>query len=359
MKDVLIRDFEQITQYIPDKKSLYKTKWLITGVTGMIGSYLLSFLSWLNEKELNKTMSIVATHRSDIDASHPNIGILLEKEFIEFRKIDLNTGFNFEDNDNFNFVLHCASNASPKTYLADPISTINANVKATQDMLEYFKNQKEFRTFIYFSSGEIYGEPNTIPTPEEYIGTTNHLSSRACYVESKKFTETLCWNYYKQYKLPVKIIRPVHAYGPGFKKNDGRVWADFITKALAGENIIILGDGLSRRGFCYLADAVVQIFAVIQKGKNGETYNIGNEEHISIKDLAEVIKNIAIAKHKKRIDIQIKNSLPEHLKGSPQVSCPAVQKVKKLSLCLATNLNNGLEKTMYWYSLQKNIKEFE
>src|SRR5690606_5181737 len=114
----------------------------------------------------------------------------------------------------FDFIIHAASNASPQSYLRDPIGTVNTNVRATQKLLDYATHGKNLRKLLFISSGEVYGDPNLIPTPESFIGSTDHLGSRSCYVESKRFGETLCFNYSKSFDIPITIIRPVHVFGP-------------------------------------------------------------------------------------------------------------------------------------------------
>lgn len=351
MEKILLEDFKLINQYIIDKEAFIGSRWLVTGSTGMIGSYLLSFLSWLNEKELGGSIEITAFHRSELSSDDHNLGHLLKKKHIKFRQIDLSNDFELSQDDNYNYVIHAASNAAPKSYLEDPIGTINTNVKATQIMLEHFKQSSGLRAFLFVSSGEVYGSPDisNIPTPEDYLGITDNLSQRSCYVESKRFAETLSLNYFMRYAVPVKILRPVHVFGPGFREDDSRVWADFIIKAVSGENIEILGDGLSRRGFCYLADAITQVLAVLQKGNPGEVYNIGSDEHFSIKDLATAVSEGA----GNNIKILIKNNLPNYLQGSPQISCPSVRKVRELSPLLKTTLHEGIQKSVNWF---KNVK---
>lgn len=356
INSVLLADFKQMLTYSSTVNFLYGTRWLITGATGMIGSYFLSFLSYLNDVKLNHSMSITVFHRNHIGENHQNIGHLIEKEYINFIKVDLGTEFIFQDADSYDFIVHAASNAAPNIYLNDPIGTINTNVRTTQNLLEHVKESKRLKAFLYFGSGEIYGNPDirNIPTVEDYAGVTNHLGPRSCYVESKRFAETLCWNYMKEYNIPVKIIRPVHVYGPGFRENDSRVWADFIIRATLGKTIVILGDGLSRRGFCYLSDAVLQMLAVIQQGNMGEVYNIGNDTHISIKELADIIAR----KSESKVAVEIKNQLPTYLQGSPEVSCPSISKVKQLMPILNTNIEDGIEKSLTWFlSLQRNHNE--
>ena len=156
----------------------------------------------------------------------------------------------------------------------------------------------------------------------------------------------MCSNYYRIYHSPIIIIRPIHVYGPGFAKDDSRVWADFIRKAVNGEDIQILSDGTARRGFCYIADAVSQIISVFQNGKPGEVYNIGNDHHVSIKDLADVVA----VQSGNQIHVVIKNEVPDYLKSSPQISCPDVNKVKSLSPhIINTDLNEGIKRTMEFY----------
>jgi nucleoside-diphosphate-sugar epimerase len=313
----------------------------------MICSYFLAFLCWLNEEELGGSMRITAIHRSDLDASDPNVGFLLGKEYLTFRRVDLGREFALSADDAYDYVLHGATSAAPRGYLADPVGTINVNVLATRTMLEHFRAGSRLKSFIYVSSGEIYGNPDSahVPTPEEYLGTTDHLTPRSCYVESKRFTETLCWNYARQYQVPVQIIRPVQVFGPGFREHDSRVWVDFIVNACHGRDIEILSDGTARRGFCYQADAVTQLLAVIQRGELSGVYNIGNDEHISIRELAEIVAGLS--PHPVRVNVQ--NNLPGYLQGSPQISCPSIGKVRALSPLLKTGMAEGLKKSFDWF----------
>jgi len=188
-----------------------------------------------------------------------------------------------------------------------------------------------------------------IPTKENYIGSTNHLSERSCYVESKKFSETLCINYFRKYNLPVKLVRPVHIYGPGIRLNDGRVWADFIKNAYEGKNITILSNGRASRGFCYISDAIVQLWSVLLLGKNGEVYNIGNNsEEITIKELAEIIAKI----FNKNIEVIIESKNLLYLKDSPQNSCPDMAKtLTEFGLRNEIRIKKGLKRTIKWVKL--------
>lgn len=355
LNPVLAEDFVRIASLLPNRGALAGSRWLITGVTGMICSYFLSFLSWLNETELNSSLRVTAIHRGDLEAGDPGIGYLLDNKYIDFRRIDLGTDFRLLAEDDFDHVVHGATSAAPRGYLADPVGTISVNVLATRIMLEHFRSRTSLKSFLYMSSGEIYGNPDNahVPTPESYLGVTDHLGPRSCYVESKRFTETLCMNYFWQYQVPVKIIRPVQLFGPGFRETDSRAWIDFIAKTYHGEPIEIHGDGTARRGYCYLADAVTQIMAVIQNGENGAVYNIGNDEHISIRELADIIASFG--DHPAQVLVQ--NSLPDYLLGSPQLSCPSIDKIRGLAPLLKTGVKEGMNRSYDWFASTASKKE--
>ncbi|MBA2942394.1 NAD-dependent epimerase/dehydratase family protein [Paenibacillus sp. CGMCC 1.16610] len=347
MNRILANDFLEISKHIKNKDQFKNTKWVITGSTGMIGSYLVSFLSWFNKEFLNHSLSIIATYRNELNAFHPILKEIYSDKLINFKKIDVGTEFDLPELKFVDFVIHTASNAAPQSYISDPIGTINANIRATEYILDQLKDSVYLKSFLYISSGEIYGNPSleNVPTRETYIGETDHLSLRSCYVESKKFAETICYNYYRTFNIPVTMVRPIHVYGPGFKENDSRVWADFIIKATKENHIEILGDGTPRRGFCYISDAILQMINVLVYGRPGEAYNIGNSHHISIKDLA----NVVAASCSRSVSVYVKNELPEYLKTSPQISCPDMKKTSELGKLFSTDIEVGIARTISWY----------
>lgn len=350
---ILHSDFEEIERYI-NYDDFLKSKWLITGGTGMIGSYIVAFLGWLNKKK-NLQMSVTIISRSKKLNNHHILQSLINTDFLKVQYLDLSDNFQIPKLETYDYVMHAASNASPNLYLNNPISTISTNVKATQILLEQLKLNGKLKCFLYVSSGEIYGEPTTIPTPETYVGTTNLESNRACYVESKKFAEVLVRAYNKEYNMPVKIVRPIHVFGPGFKESDGRVWADFINSSVKFGKIEILSDGMAQRGFCYAASAVTQIFSVITEGKVGTSYNIGNDHPTTILALAEEIKKIVSNLLGKNVDIKVNGEKNYYTKESPNISCPDISKVLSLqSSNLHINLNEGLSRTINWFSSKKN-----
>ena len=153
------------------------------------------------------------------------------------------------DIDDFQFVIHAASIASPTFYRKYPIETMDANVNGLRALLEYARRQQQrglpVEGFLFFSTSEIYGDPTPedIPTPETYRGNVSCTGPRACYDESKRYGETLCVNFAQQYALPIKIARPFNNYGPGLKITDRRVLPDFARDIFAGRDIVLLSNG--------------------------------------------------------------------------------------------------------------------
>ena len=169
-------------------------------------------------------------------------------------------------------------------------------------------------------------------------------------------------NFYYKYNIPVKIVRPVHIYGPGLRLNDGRVIADFLKDGLMGKDINILSDGGATRAFCYISDATIAFWFVLLNGINGQAYNVGNDkEEISIKKLANIIVQI----FDNKISIKFSSNKGfSYLKGSPSRSCSSVNKLRKhLSYEPKICLKEGLLRLKKWYQnnwkLEKKVKNCE
>lgn len=187
------------------------------------------------------------------------------------------------------FVVHAASHASPKYYAADPVGVLSPNVFGTRALLELAREKKS-RKFLFLSSMEVYGAvpEERQPILETEPGSVDPLAVRSCYAESKRMGEALCLAWRRQHGVPAVIARLFHTYGPGMALDDGRVFADFVADAAAGRAIAVRGDGLDRRAFCHLDDAVAGLLLLLEKGAPGEAYNLGNDEAESgVRELAE------------------------------------------------------------------------
>lgn len=189
------------------------------------------------------------------------------------------------------YIIHAASYASPRYYLTDPVGILQANLAGTAAMLELARGTRG--KLLFFSSSEVYGQTERIPTREDDYGYLDPTAVRSCYAESKRAAETMCACWAHQHGVHATIVRPFHTYGPTVTLDDGRVFADFVSDVIAGRDIVMKSEGLAQRAFCYVADAIEGFFTILLKGASGQAYNIGNDrEEISIRGLAETLSGL-------------------------------------------------------------------
>lgn len=189
-------------------------------------------------------------------------------------------------------VLHLASPASPVHYRQFPIETMLANSVGTQRLLELARERRA--RFVFASTSEVYGDPLVHPQPETYWGNVNPIGPRACYDESKRFGEAMTVEYGRRLGVNVSIIRIFNTYGPNMNVDDGRVVPVFGTAALEGRPMPVHGDGRQTRSFCYVSDLVDGLLRVaFDDGANGEVFNIGNPEEVTVLELAAAVAEAA------------------------------------------------------------------
>jgi nucleoside-diphosphate-sugar epimerase len=226
-------------------------------------------------------------------------------------------------------------------------------------LLDYSRRQAEkgepIEGLLYYSSSEIYGDPDPahIPTDETYHGNVSCTGPRACYDESKRYGETLCVNFSRQYDLPIKVARPFNNFGPGLKISDRRVIPDFARDIFAGRDIVMLSDGSPTRTFCYVADAVAGYYRVLVNGRNGEAYNIGVESpEISMLDLAGLL--VGLAKRHFNYNRQVvhqESDAKDYLVDNPNRRCPKIGKARaEIGYSPGIALEEGLKRSLLWYS---------
>ena len=259
---------------------------LITGAYGMIASYVVFMLIFLNEYH-NASIQIYALCRNK-EKAMARFGNYFNKNYFHYVESDLLNGI--PQDISVDYIIHAASFASSQFFGTDPVGTVQPNVFGTYGLLEYAKN-KQVTSFLYVSSGEVYGSTDVEKVKEDHFGSSNPLDIRYCYGESKRMGECFCKCFSHQYQVPVKIVRLGHTYGPTMNlSTDKRVFAEFVSNVVAGNNIEIKSDGSPMRAFCYIVDAVAGFFTVLFKGINGEAYNIANFDGlISIRDLAKTL----------------------------------------------------------------------
>ena len=319
-------------------------KVLITGVTGMLASYIVDVLLIYNDRLMNNGDRICITGMArDKDR--------VARRFANWRdRKDLN--FIIQDvveplatSETFDYIIHAASNASPKFYKTDPVGTLMANIEGTRNLLSYAQNHK-IESFLFFSSGEVYGNPTgrNYKFNEDSFGALNPVELRSCYAEGKRAGEAMCVAWCSQYGIPVKIVRPFHVYGPGMKLDDGRVFADFVSDIVHKRDIIIRSDGLARRAFCYISDATQAFLKVLLFGENGVPYNIGNPEaEISIGELATMLINLyPELSLKVRYDYPKENYMP----SDTIAVVPDIQRIKQMGWEPTVSIKTGFQKTI-------------
>ncbi|WP_411680377.1 NAD-dependent epimerase/dehydratase family protein [Clostridium thailandense] len=331
---IVLEDMQYIYNNLSqaEKNKFKKSKILITGCAGFLGYYFMNF--FLNKKEELGIESVTGLDNFKLGKAPWLYQILNENKDVKIYDFDI-TKDNIEktgDDCQYDFIIHMASIASPVFYRKYPIETLDANVWGLRRLLNLYKD-KEIKGFLFFSSSEIYGDPlpNFIPTPEEYNGNVSMLGPRACYDEAKRFGETICYLFAKQYNLPITIARPFNNYGPGMRLNDKRVPADFAKAVSENKDIVMFSDGNPTRTFCYIADAIIGYLKVLTHGKF-DYFNIGiDTPEISVKELAGIYREKAKEIFGNSINIKFEvASDKEYLINNPSRRCPVIGKARKL-----------------------------
>jgi len=188
-------------------------------------------------------------------------------------------------------IYHLASRASPADFTDFPVRIALTNTEGTRFLLDHALEHDA--TMLFASTSEVYGDPEVHPQPESYTGNVNIRGPRGCYDESKRFGETLTVAYNDAYDLDVRTVRIFNTYGPRMRPDDGRVVPTFLSQALGGDDITVYGDGSQTRTFCYVDDMVDGLRAVMQTdGMKGDVVNIGGENEISIRTLADHVLGV-------------------------------------------------------------------
>lgn len=342
---IVTADLESVTSQYPIPWHQLKEKTvLITGAAGFLAAYMVETLLFLNEtQQLNVTVIAVVrnrngfTQRFNHHQNRPDLICLVQdisSPLQADRKVD--------------FIIHAASQASPKYYATDPVGTLSANSIGTAHLLELARLH-HVQSFLYFSSAEVYGETVRVPTAESDYGYLDPLAVRSCYAESKRMGENMCVSWYHQYGVSTKIVRPFHTYGPGMRLDDGRVYADFVADVVSGRDIIMKSDGLARRSFCYLADATAGFWMVLLNGVNAQAYNIGNPNgEISILDLANLVAGLY---PEKQITVRLeqRKESEDYLPSQISVTCPDITRARSLGWRPITSIQNGFRNTIESY----------
>ncbi|OHD11002.1 MAG: NAD-dependent dehydratase [Spirochaetes bacterium GWD1_27_9] len=310
-------------------------KILVTGGAGFIGSHLC-------EKLLNEGNEVICVDNF-FTGSKKNVTHLLDNNNFELIRHDIVFPIFLEVDEIYNF----ACPASPVHYQFNPIKTMKTSVLGAMNMLGMAKRVKA--KILQASTSEVYGDPDVHPQPESYKGNVNTIGIRSCYDEGKRCSETLFFDYNREHKVKIKVIRIFNTYGPKMHPQDGRVVSNFIVQALTNRDITVYGKGDQTRSFCYVSDLVDGIVKMMNSrdGFLGPV-NLGNPCEFTILELAK--KVIEFTGSKSKI---IYNELPQ---DDPKQRQPIIDLAKKeLNWEPKVPLNEGLKKTIEYFD--KVLKE--
>lgn len=313
---------------------------LVTGGAGFIGSHLCESLL----KDGYKVFCV----DNFVTGNKANVSHLLENE--NFTLINADVTKRLPDiltDSEIGYIFHLASPASPNelspmSYVNHPLETMDVNSIGTRRMLRLSK--KWGSKFLFASTSEVYGDPKEHPQKESYWGHVNPNGIRSCYDESKRFGEALTFVYQRSFQVNTRIIRIFNTYGPRMDPQDGRAIVNFAVQALKNEPMTVYGNGKQTRSFCYVSDLVVGICKAMFTDKTeGEVFNLGNPEELTILQLAEKIKKATKSKSK-----IVFSDLPV---DDPDKRKPDISKAKKL-LAWQPKINfaTGLEKTLSYFN---------
>lgn len=340
LDEIIIDDLDNLVTRLNLKSGFFKDKkFLVTGGAGFLGSWVCDVLIKLNAKVLcqdNFSSGLMF-----------NIEHLKNNENFELIKQDVRSEKQISTIDG---IIHMASRAAPEDYNKNQVETLLTNSEGIKNVLDLAR--KYDCQCLFTSTSEIYGDAEKIPTPEDCRGHVNSIGLRSCYDEGKRYGEALCMAYYREYGVKVKIVRIFNTYGPRIRPDGqyGRALSRFSLNALNNDNIVIYGDGLQTRSFCYVTDTILGILSFFAENTTQKVINLGNENEITINKLAEIIIKITNSKSK----IIFKEKMPD----DPKRRRPDISIAKTILRWNAeTSLESGLEKTIKWILENKMIYE--
>jgi UDP-glucuronate decarboxylase len=309
--------------------TLARKRVLVTGGAGFLGSHLCEALVAGGHDVL--CVDNYFTGRRE------NVQALLPHPRFELMRHDVTFPLYVEVDEIYNL----ACPASPVHYQFDPVQTTKTSVMGAINMLGLAKRTKA--RVLQASTSEVYGDPALHPQPETYRGNVNPLGPRACYDEGKRCAETLFFDYRRQHRMPIKVVRIFNTYGPRMHPDDGRVVSNFIMQALRNQDITVYGDGSQTRAFCYVDDLIEGVVRTMAtpEAVTGPI-NLGNPQETPVRALAERI--VALTNSRSRL---VYRPLPE---DDPLQRCPDIALAKRLlDWRPATSLDDGLARTVAYF----------
>lgn len=340
--DLYLEDIRYVASLNLPWEKLTNKSVMISGATGLIGSFLIDVIFEKNLTE-NLNCTVYALGRNEQKAKKRFEKIAKDSHFV-FVSYDVTQPLIRNDIGNLDFVLHLASNTHPVQYSTDPIGTITTNIIGLQNMLNY-SSERNIKRFAFASSCEIYGENRGDVEffDENYCGYINSNTLRAGYPESKRCGEALCQAYMAKKGLDIVIPRFTRSYGPTMLMSDTKAINQFIKKSIAGEDVVLKSSGMQYYSYQYVADSVSGLLTILLCGNSGEAYNIADEHSdITLKDLATAIARFSHTK--------VKFELPDDIEAAGYSTATKSRldgnKLKSLGWRPRYDIESGLMRTI-------------
>jgi UDP-glucuronate decarboxylase len=268
-----------------------------------------------------------------------NIAHLLQHPSFELVRHDVIDPFKFE----VDHIYNLACPASPPHYQYNPIKTTKTSVMGAINCLGLAKRVKA--RVMQASTSEVYGDPTVHPQPESYWGNVNPIGRRSCYDEGKRCAETLFFDYYRENKVDIRVVRIFNTYGPRMHPNDGRVVSNFIVQALRGEDLTIYGDGTQTRSFCYVSDLIEGFLRLMGQTETVGPVNLGNPGEFTMLELAELTLKLVGGRSK-----IVHRPLPS---DDPRQRQPDIELARRvLKWAPTVELEEGLGRTIAYFRTQ-------
>lgn len=344
-------DIKQIADLSIDWSAFCGKTILLTGATGMIASVIIDILMYRNAKHASDEagVHIIALSRNE-EKAKARFGEYWDSKFFKYVSHDITQPL--PELGKIDYILHAASNTHPRAYSTDPIGTITANVQGTYQLLEYASSHACER-FLFFSSVEIYGENrNDVEKfDEKYMGYIDCNTMRAGYPESKRLGETLCHAFASQKGQGFVIGRFSRVYGPTMAADDSKAIAQFIKKAVSGEDIVLKSEGNQLFSYTYAVDAATAAVYLLLYGENANAYNVADKHSdITLKGLAQVLA--------KEAGTKVIFELPDKVEAAGYSAATKAlldsTKIELLGWSALTSIEYGLRKTVQILRENKN-----
>lgn len=300
MNNIYLEDTKKILENY-DFSSFRNKVILVTGGLGLICSSVVDLFVVYNEYyNANIRIYIADINEKGFDERYGKCDCVKYFYYDATKPIDFDV--------DFDYIIHGAGLASPELYVSNPVETMLSNFNGVLNLLEYAKKHGVKR-MLYISSSEVYGIKHTIDAFEEdQFGTVNINLIRSSYSEAKRASELLCKSYTAEYNIDTVIVRPGHIYGPTASQRDKRISSEFAFLSAQGKTLKMHSLGLQKRSYCYSLDCAAAILIVIMNGERGESYNIGHNEVISIKEMARILADAG------NVDLKINEPTSDELK---------------------------------------------